>query len=263
MPDYRKLIKRRASARRVSRLKLKQRKAVNKITILLMLGLLVAGALFGARYFLVNFSGFNVTRVSVVNAKGEPLENPEGIFRLEDELNLFSLDMQRIAQDIKASRPQLQDVLIRKQFPGKLLIIVKERQPIAVIASRNSYLVDEEAFVLPFKSKYRDLPEIIGIRPRQIKIYTQTNSLRVSRALNLLTELKRANVYPAYRISRVNVRKYSDVTFYLEDDVEVKMGDGDFQRKAVLLNGILSQLKTEGSMPEYIDMRFDNPSVKP
>ncbi|MCQ9208280.1 MAG: cell division protein FtsQ/DivIB [Omnitrophica bacterium] len=262
MPDYRKLIRKRTPLRRGISFGFKQKIVSRRIILLLMAGGLILAAFFTARYFLMNFSGFKISKVSVINREGQTLENPENIFRLDGDFNLFIFDIQKLVQDIKAKQPQIQDVLVRKQFPNKLLIVVQERKPVAVIISGSSYLVDAEAFVLPFETRYKDLPKVIGVHPRQFKVYSQTHSLRLKRALNLVAELKKAKIYPAYRVLEVDVRQYSDVAFYLEDGIEIKMGNGDFARKVLLLKEILAQLKAKGSMPKYIDMRFGDPVVK-
>jgi len=59
------------------------------------------------------------------------------------------------------------------------------------------------------------------------------------------------------------VRQYSNIIFYLANRIEVRMGEGGFTKKAVLLSRILEQLRISDSVPKYIDMRFDNPVVKP
>ncbi len=229
----------------------------------LILGVLILAAALAGAYFVRYFPDFKIKKVSIINEKGIPVSNPEDFFRLEEGLNLFSFDMERIVQDIQARHPELDGAFIRKQFPHKLLIVVKERKPVAIVVLRDSYLVDADAFILPFKSAYKELPKIVGIDSRQIGLYTQSPSLRLKSALNLLKELKKAEVYPAYKVSRVDVRGDLGVTFYLENKIEVKMGRSNFAKKASLLNGILGKLKQNGTVPKYIDMRFDNPAVLP
>ena len=263
MPDYKQLIRGKIGSRKMSQVTPKPKKVLSKIVSLLIVGTLIVGASFGARSFLLHFSGFKIGKVSIVNVDGKALENPEDIFRLDGDFNLFSFDIERVVQDIQARHPQLHDVFIRKQFPNELLIVVKERDPVAIIILRDSYLVDEEGFVLPFKSIYRDSPKIIGIHPKQIQLYARTHSLRLKKALNLLKELKKAKIYPEYKVSQIDVRRYSNVIFYLENRIEVKMGQSDFGRKTAVLRGILVQLKSSDTVPKYIDMRFGDPVVKP
>ena len=235
------------------------------ISLLILIALIVAAAL-GGRILLMHFPYFKIKEVSIIDLKGQPVCNPQDFFRLdmESDFNLFSFDMERILRDIRVRHPELAGVYLRKQFPSKLLIVVKEREPLALVASSpDSYLVDAQGFILPFKSIYRDLPKIIGIRPKQLQLYTNARSLRLKKALELLKELKKRRIYPEYNVSQIDVRRYADIIFYLENRIEVRMGQSGFERKVALLSRILTQLKASDTVPKYIDMRFDSPVVKP
>jgi len=237
-----------------------------KVISLLILIALIVAAILGGRILLMHLPYFKIKEVSIIDLKGQPVYNPQDFFRLdpENDFNLFSFDMERILRDIRARHPELADVFIRKQFPNKLLIVVKEREPLAlVVASANSYLVDLQGFILPFKSIYRDLPKITGIHPKRLQLYTNARSLRLKKALELLKELKKRRIYPEYNVSQIDVRRYADIIFYLENRIEVRMGQSGFERKVALLSRILTQLKASDTVPKYIDMRFDNPVVKP
>lgn len=246
MPDYKKLVK-------------------PKITFsLVAVGLIIAVA-FAGYSLLVHFSNFGIEQVSVINLKGQAVANQQDYFRLDSvsELNLLTFDMQRVSRDIRARHPELADVFIRKQFPNKLLIVIKERVPLAIIALKSPYLSDAEAFILPFKSTYGDLPKIIGIHPGQIQLYSKTPSLRLKKALNLLKELEKAKILPEYKISQIDVTQYSDITFDFKNRIKVKMGQGNFVRKISLLGKVLTELKAADTAPKYIDMRFGSPIIRP
>ncbi len=268
MPDYKQLIKKKEfsknSPKKNRRETKRPRKFLSKAGLSLLLGALTLSSYFVARHFLLHFSGFKISKVSVADADGKPLRNPEGIFRLDTDYNLFDFDMQRAAQDIRARHPELAGISIRKQFPDKLLIVVKERKPVAlIVSSPDLSLVDEEGFILPFKPAYRHLPKIIGIHHKQIQPFAKSRSLRLHKALDLLKELEKAKVCPEYKVSKIDVKEYSNIVFYFENRIEVKMGQNGFERKAALLDKILTQLKTTDTVPKYIDMRFDSPAVKP
>ena len=202
------------------------RRSLRKTLSSLMFVALVVSMVLGGRFFLLHFTGFKIKEVSIINHKGEPLPNPQAFFQLDNTLNLLTFDMERVVQDIQARHPEVAAISIRKQFPNKLLIVVSEREPLAIIDlreiypvrkgragsnfSNGAYLVDAEGFILPFNAAYRALPRIVGIAPFRIQLYTKARSLRLKKALQLLKKLKK-----------------------------------------------------EGSPPKYIDMRFGNPVVKP
>lgn len=263
MPDYKRLIKGKLRSRKTNQESFRPKKSYRAIIFLLIPATLVLSAFFWMHSFLLHFSGFKISKTSIIDADGKALENPESIFRLEEKVNLFKFDMKRIARDIQARHPELISLRMRKEFPNALLIVAGKRKPVLIVGTQNFYLADEEGFILPFESRYGHLPKVVGIQPRQTQVYTKTHSLRLRKAIGLLEELKLAGVYPEYKISRIDIQQYSAVAFYFKNGIEVKMGEGGFARKAALLKGVLAQLREEDTIPKYIDMRFDSPVVKP
>ena len=264
MPDYKKLIDKRASTRRIMVHTKNGKKAAGK-RFLLALGAaaIIAGLILGAGVILSSLESFNVKRLRVINAKQGPISNPESYFNLRQRgrLNLFNIDLRGIADDIQARHPELASVRIRKRLPDQLLVIIEERKPVAVIVSSPYYLCDSLGFILPYNREYISLPKIDGINRRNLRPYEKSDSLRLAEALGLLVDLQKAQVYPRYDIQRIDVGDYGDIVFYLANGTEVKVGQGEFARKAVLLKGILNQLEKDKSVPKYIDMRFGDPAV--
>jgi cell division septal protein FtsQ len=272
MPDYKRLVRGRKSfIRRIDR-----RRSIPKkpIAVLVVFGLIFLSVFLGLRALLLNSPHLRIREISVTYEDGSPVASPQDFFRLGSSKtnNLFSFDMQELVRDIQVRHPELIDVLVRKEFPHRLLIVIKKREPVAIIVLQDLFLsdlstgtcsVDREGFVVPFKPTDKALPKVIGISSQQVRLYAKSPSLRLKSVLNLFNELEEAGIYPEYKILQVDVRDYSNIAFYLEDKIKVKMGQGGFKKKAVLLSEILAQLKSTGMAPKYIDMRFDSPVIKP
>ncbi|UCB56587.1 MAG: cell division protein FtsQ/DivIB [Candidatus Omnitrophota bacterium] len=266
MPDYKRLIKRRRARRDFFRGFEERRKSPKGFLFTLLFAGLLAAVSFGLRSVLRESPYLKINEILVVDQNGKTLSDGQEFFRLEarDELSLFSFDMQGALRDIRNSYPQLADISIRKQFPNRLLIAVEVREPVAAVrGQKDFYLVDEQGFVLPFKSIHRDLPKIIGVYPQKLELYTEIDSFKLERALKLLKELKEVQIYPEYNISQIDVRGYADIILRLEDKIEIKMPQADFSKKVALLSGVLAELKTTETVAKYIDMRFADPIVKP
>jgi cell division septal protein FtsQ len=273
MPDYKRLVRGKKSfIRRIDR---GRRLPKKLIAVLIFSGLVFLFLFLGLRSLLLNSPHLRVKELSVIYDDGTPVASPQDFFQLDSNStdNLFSFDMREVVQDIQARHPELIDVLVRKEFPHRLLIIIKEREPVAMIVlqdlflsdlSSGTYSVDREGFIVPFKPADKNLPRVIGVGSQQLQLYAKSPSLRLKSVLTLLKELEETDIYPEYKILQVDVRDYSNITFYLEDKIKVKMGQGAFKKKAGFLSEILAQHKASGmAPPEYIDMRFDNPVVKP
>jgi len=267
MPDYKQLTKRtrKIPIRKLNQEAAKSKKLLNKIILLsLLIAFIFMLTLYGLS-LLKNCSYFKIKKVSVVNHKGRAVSNPQDFFRLDpdSDLNLLNFNMKGLIQDIQAGHPELSQVLIYRQFPNKLLLVVKEREPIAIVLAQDSYLTDEEGFILPYRPADKDLPRIVGINPKQMRIFEKSASLKLKKALGLLKALEKAKVYPQQQISQIDVKQYTDIVFYFKNRVKVKMGGGDFLNKAFLLSKILNRLKKSNTVPKYIDMRFGDPAVRP
>lgn len=270
MPDYKQLLRKKGlfgkTKLRSGKEKqgiLKFRNIPKKAVVVLVIIILVISVFFTARHLLTNFSAFAITKVSVFNAKGESIEPAGHIFELSGTHNLFSFNMKEVAADIEASYPEFSKVFLRKQFPDKLIIVVKEREPVALVVTGSPCLVDSQGFVLPLKKTGQRLPKIVGINPKHMEIYSVSKSLRLKKALKLLVQLEDAGIFPEYKVDKIDIRRYSDLVFYFDNGIEVKMGEGVFKKKAFLLAKILDNLKMKSTIPEYVDMRFDSPAVMP
>jgi cell division septal protein FtsQ len=266
MPDYKRLIKKRKRkpAPKTDQEQFRSRGIFGRSFFFFAICTLCFAAILGLRVWLTNFSGFNLKHISVVDEQGRPVENPQDFLRRDQlgDAKLFNLDIKAIVADIQARHPQLHTVSIRKHFPNRLLVVLKERCPIAIIELKRACLVDAEGVILPFQSGYTDLPRIIGVRRRDAP-FSKSSSPRVEKALTLLAELKKAKLFPKYKVAQINMARYRDVIFYLQSGIEVKMGENDFTRKTELLGKILAELTTKDRMPQYIDMRFEDPSFLP
>ncbi|MBN2097885.1 MAG: cell division protein FtsQ/DivIB [Candidatus Omnitrophica bacterium] len=264
MPDYKRLVKKRNNSKRVTKVSPRSKKILAKIFMVFLLIALITGLVFFGYSFLLRFPGFAISKLIIVDENFKPVAQPNNIFRLENltnKPNLFSFDLRKVAGDIRLRHPELANLVVRRQFPNAIIIMVTPRKPVAIISLRESYLVDAQGFILPYVASGAELPKIVGLSSREIRVYSVSDSLRLNRALSLLRELERSKIYPEHQLTQIDIREYSDVVFYLDSGIQVKMGGSDFSKKVILLKGVLQQLKSSATAPKYIDMRFDNPSV--
>ncbi|MFH1045432.1 MAG: cell division protein FtsQ/DivIB [Candidatus Omnitrophota bacterium] len=235
------------------------------MTLALCIAVAVYVAL-GVRSFLLDSPVFTIDTLYVMSADEQPIVNAEEIInveRLGENRHLLRYDVKKLMRDIQARHPELATVVVRKQFPSALIITIRKRIPV-VIVGNNLCVVDKEGFALPFNQEYALLPKISGIHSAQVPLAAKSGSLRLEKALALLIALEEAGIYPARKVSRIDVGDFSQVLFYFDDNTEVKMGGDEFAQKAKVLKGILQRLKKEKDLtPKYIDMRFGNPAVLP
>ncbi|MFH1245628.1 MAG: cell division protein FtsQ/DivIB [Candidatus Omnitrophota bacterium] len=235
-----------------------KRKRIFLFTISLLLMII---SVVTVKIFLLLLPALEIKRVFVVDSAGRMLPEAGRVFTLGEDKNLFNLDIKKVAARIQSAHPEFISVFVRRDFPETLIIIIKKREPVAVVNVERTYLVDEEGFILPFDSRYADLVQIVDY-PQKIQLYAKHRSIKLQKALSLIKELKQTEISSRYNIAKIDLRRYGSVDFYCSNGIKVKMGQDSFKHRVALLDGILSQIGQDNAVPKYIDMRFDNPIIK-
>lgn len=174
-------------------------------------------------------------------------------------VNIFAFDLDKAQKAIEAS-PFIEEAVCKRKFPNKIIVTVKERTPIAFVpVNEKSFLIDGEGRVLGEDDG--SFPSLIGftgvsgtLTPGQF-----LDQSMYGWGLEVLSHLGASGI----KATEVNVQD-GDCTLILEDGCRVFLGkeEKDIMNLLGLLKSILSDLEKDGNTAEYIDLRFDKPSVK-
>lgn len=237
-------------------------KLIKLIIVVVVIGLIVIG-LKEVRTNLYTEPYFNVTSVRI---EGESLSSTAAAnyCDLTLPINIFKVNLNELASRIKELHPEVKEAVVTRQLPDRLLIKLKRREPVAEIEVYGKfYKVDKEGFILPDYSKtmHPELPDIIGVRSSRIlkSLLGVCDSKRLKEALNLLSLLKDENSLESYRITKIDVSNYRNVTFSIEDKIEIKLGRDNFKQKLNALNESLPSIRLDEVT--YIDLRFDDITI--
>jgi cell division septal protein FtsQ len=188
-------------------------------------------------------------------------------------VNIFRLDVAKIAERIKIRFPTFYSVTIKRVLPSQLLVVAKERLPVALIKRDLYYLLDADGMVLASFSSGETLtfPLIVGLENRLPRftpgVAYSTGALH--RALILAKTLRaqahqiEASLPPSQRrgITKIDAGDPHQLSFYLGDDLRVGVGDSDFDNKIDLLPIILQSIGADLVNVKYIDLRPREPVV--
>ncbi|PIU41601.1 MAG: hypothetical protein COS99_04625 [Candidatus Omnitrophica bacterium CG07_land_8_20_14_0_80_42_15] len=179
--------------------------------------------------------------------------------------NIFSIELGAISNSLKKEHFEIKDLHIEKVFPNKLVFYVTKRKAIAQINSKNYYRVDEEGVILKDTSRtvLEGLPVIGGIYVTDKDIGKKFNYVGLDRALSLIKELSKSNVLESHNVSDIDASDSENISFSIDDGLEVKMGGEDFSRKLELLKKTLRNPDINAQGILYIDLRFKEVVVKP
>ena len=210
-------------------------------------------------YSLANLPYFKVKAFEIDGGEGLVSLRQDEFFRAYQGKNIFSVDLKAIADKVHARYADAKDVRVRRILPDKLSIDIYLRRPIALVNDGKYYPVDRDGVILPNAnaSLWQKLPIITGVNLREVdKVGRRCESQGLNAALVLLKEMHGSRILAEYTVTNIDVSDPKNVSFFLEDGLEVKIGHEDFKERLRTLYETLKNPKLIVSRIKYIDLRF-------
>lgn len=138
-----------------------------------------------------------------------------------------------------AKHPWVKRVVVRREFPHRVVIEVEERGARAILVLGRLYYVDADGFVFKEvdESERVDLPLLTGLRHEDLMAEPQSTRMKIQEVLRL-GELAEA---AALVLSEVRFLSEGGVVLYPMDyPVALHMGWGDWERKLQRLEQVLA-----------------------
>jgi cell division protein FtsQ len=182
--------------------------------------------------------------------------------RLDLYKNIFQINPVSIQHELLRN-PKIASAKIVRNFPDKIIITVRERQPLCLLLYLGNLLViGEDAVVMEIKDENApiNLPIVSGVKDKRIKVGEKVPAPEFSTALEIL---KNADENLRENISEINLANYQ---LYLDlpnssRTLKVELGTGSqIEKKMDNLRAVLSQTALENIAK--VDLRVpDLPTV--
>ena len=182
--------------------------------------------------------------------------------------NIFQLDIEKIASQTQDRHPEFKAVAISRKPPDVISVRIEYKQPIAFLKTNRMLVpISKDGVVLPPEAAVKGtLPVLSGIdfqRPMG-KVGSICPDNRLPFAIEFLALAQSHWSIKGHRINTVDLSNTRDVSIFLENDIEIKMGDGSgMKKKLTTLKNILSQPKFDLGKIKYIDLRFSEIVIGP
>ncbi len=151
----------------------------------------------------------------------------------------------------------IKKVSLKKQFPGTLMINIKEASPKALLR------VDEQLYIIDENGK--KLERIKGESPPFLPVINNINSKNkkgLSEALRLVVTLSEKNIFAGRESIIIGLESYG-LTMNVEGEL-IKVGYGDYSEKFERWMELEPEIRKKGLQIQYVDLRFkDSVIVKP
>ncbi len=232
--------------------------AAKIVPVILALSVLAALlAMFGVS--LVNLPYFKVNVFEIEGQEGLVSLKGEDFLKNYQGRNIFSVDVKAIADRVYAKYPDAKDIRVRRVLPDRLLLAVTLRKPVALVSDGRYYPVDKDGVVLPNAdaSSWQKIPVITGLDLNAgDKVGRRCDAKGLKVALDLLLAMQRSMFLSEYTVTSIDVSDPRNISFFLEDGLEVKIGRENFRERLKTLLQTLRNPKLIVSRIKYIDLRF-------
>lgn len=180
------------------------------------------------------------------------------------DTNVFTEDNSAISKHIE-EHPYIAGVRVSKHFPKGILIEISERYPVALINSNPLLLIDNNGFVLPFRSNSFDLQiPIISNFEITNDLYPVGKKTLSPDAMNVVDFLNRVKIeYPQLyqNLSEIRISTYNDYEMILvEKPTKIVIGKSLAWSKILVLKEFEKSISSYKSITDYayLDLRYDN-----
>jgi cell division septal protein FtsQ len=177
--------------------------------------------------------------------------------------SLLKLDLQHVAEQLEKN-PWVENLNIRRRFPGTLSIEITERVPVAVVNMGYLYYLDDKGEIFkPLTEGDRlDFPILTGISEEDLVKDAEGTKTMISSVLGLMELLKKGTVFRLEDVSEIHLDKgYGYTLFTARGGIPVKLGNNDFQQKLARFSRIYQDLTAQIASLEYVDLNYSDKIV--
>ena len=189
-------------------------------------------------------------------------EDIERICNIPHGTPLFSIETDEISRRL-LNDLRIEEAVVRRSLPCYIDISVKERLPIATIATENCYFaVDKggkiiDAYTAP---KLSEIPNIKGVYLADVFIGDEVQNDVAKKILAFLVMLDDRSVK---MIKEFELAENGDIWGETVTGIKLRLGDlSDMEVKAKLTMNFLEDIKKNPVSLEYADFYFNVPFVK-
>ncbi len=137
---------------------------------------------------------------------------------IKPETHIFKIETRKIENKILSNK-LVKNVSVKRIYPSTISIKIKEINPLAFVISKNCYILDENAELLPMPEQIRvyDLPLITGIKKIEADLEKNSPVEKIKTAARILNIIKNSKINLYNNISEINFTDKDLIVFYLYD----------------------------------------------
>jgi cell division protein FtsQ len=177
---------------------------------------------------------------------------------IRSSANLLTINRDAIARRIRAN-PWVREVFVGREFPGRLVIVVRERKAVALLKrDEGLYLVDGEG--TPFKKletgEESDLPVLTGCVRGGI-----LDGALVKKSLALLNDLAGIKDGPEIgKVSEIHGNETFGLSLFADTGLCLQLGFDGYENKLKRLTSVMADLDRKNLRTGFLLIDLSNPA---
>ncbi len=213
------------------------------------------GAAWRLRDRFLNNDIFSVREIKVT--AGEKVGGSEIVATagLSHGMSIWRVDPQAIEKKV-ARHPWVKHVLVRREFPRRVVIEIEEREAKAIAALGKLYYVDRDGYIFkPVEPGERtDLPMLTGLKPQDLEYPSAfATRQRIQEALQLIDLVGKE----PFALSEIRfLPREGFVAYPVGYRMAIAMGRGDWDDKLRRLRRVLALWKGNEDRLALLDLSF-------
>ncbi len=244
------------------KIKEEKKTPTKKILFAVFIFAIIAASVFAVR----NSRYFKLDSVEVIDVRHAAAGlKSDGSLQMNIGRNIFDIDISALASRIESSYPVIKKAVVRRIMPNRIEINIIPRLPIAKIKNRRGYFpMDETGMVLERDIKSGRMPVITGFSMwRAPSTGERLTGKQLENTVRLITAINETSVSTDHGITTIDASNYRNLSFHLDNGIEVKIGGEDFPERLRKLKVTLADAGLDTENIEYLDLRFDGVVIGP
>jgi cell division protein FtsQ len=201
-------------------------------------------------------------RLRTVRIAGHQTLTQQDILYLLDlpaDATLFQLDLARMGTRL-GHHPYLKTVLLRREFPNTLLVMVQEREPYLVVQTEDQRVIlDTEGVVLGPLTPQQDqeLPQLTLRQQRVLAAGMRLQQAEVQRALEFVRDYKALPITGETRLVALSVEESGTVVLEVAPyPFKLRVGGEKLDAQLGRLPSVLHYITQQGLAVRSIDLTY-------
>jgi cell division protein FtsQ len=209
---------------------------------------LALGVIVAARQWLVTTPYFALREVRIEGAAHRAREHYQAVAALEKGRNVLAIDLGEVRRRLLAEA-WVEEAVVVRRLPGRIDVTVREREPLAVVALDEPYLVTAAGNV--FKAveadELVDRPVVTGLTTEALSDASGRGRELLRRALDLAAEYERGKLAEAMPLEEVHVESSGEMVLRVgAQGVALELGQGPYRHKLDMAAKVLAEVDRRG-----------------